>query len=157
MPSSHGAVPHSLCSPYSADCDHRPAPSLSAGECSNTHDSFPHPAPNQQHTHVASQVDWWQLWSSSSHIQDFTIWILSTTAEVFISLLNPWDRLYFPKMATVIAPILHDLTAWLWSRHAPHQVLGLFPHPHILNTGRHLWRPQTTERGVMMLYYFWHR
>ena len=52
MPSSHGAVPHSLCSPYSADCDHRPAPSLSAGECSNNHDSFPHPAPNQQHTHT---------------------------------------------------------------------------------------------------------
>lgn len=63
----------------------------------------------------------------------------------------------FPKMATMIAPILHDLTVWLWSRHTPHQVLGLFPHPHILNTGRHLWRPQTTEFGVMTLYYFWHR
>ena len=77
--------------------------------------------------------------------------------EVLISLLYPWDRPYFPKMTTVIAPILHDLTVWLWSRHASHQGLGLFPHPHILNIGRHLWRPQTTECDVMILYYFWHR
>lgn len=113
----------------------------------------------QSATHTRGFLGWLMatLMASSSHIQDFTIWILSPTSEVFISLLKPWDRLYFPKMAMVIAPILHDLTVWLWPRHAPHQVLGLFPHPHVLNTGRHLWRPQTTERGVMTLYDFWHR
>lgn len=67
--------------------------------------AFHSPDPNQQHTHLTSP-DWLmatliiQFSHSRTSLSEFF-----PQLEVLISLLYPWDRLHFPKMATVIAPI----------------------------------------------------